>query len=469
MAELPACRRALQGFARTQERGPRGAKSRFVRNRDLHSLIEAYAAEAATALEAERATGTEIPFEVTESARGPGAPALYCYRPLTEVFIVERRERLAELPAHPPAADALATLDGTARYLEYCGVAAPPGRPQHLAGVALQTFLGRLFDERSDFKVDPARLDRCYAELEETLYEERRVRTVLTALHGLSLDPGTHELVLGDDLRLVRGDAQQDVPPEAVWEAAGPGVSREPNVLVVLSVPEDRAQDSPIALARGRFHRILTALRLFERGGYALGSMGWTRSDGGAWRRVALGGGGPSGLLTLIGADREGELAAFCELLDRRGPASGEPAERNGEPSTPPGSSAGELAWALARFEMGCERLAPLEALSDHLLALRALLEPEGPHTGRLSQRLAALCAPPERRAQLAERVAETISLERAVIKGTTCAQGGVGTLVLELSEHLRALLRDVICGHLDADLCGLADELLAEDVTLAA
>jgi hypothetical protein len=31
-----------------------------------------------------------------------------------------------------------------------------------------------------------------------------------------------------------------------------------------------------------------------------------------------------------------------------------------------------------------------------------------------------------------------------------------------EVSDHLRALLRDVICGHLTADLPGLADELLA-------
>jgi hypothetical protein len=36
---------------------------------------------------------------------------------------------------------------------------------------------------------------------------------------------------------------------------------------------------------------------------------------------------------------------------------------------------------------------------------------------------------------------------------------------VEELSEHLRAILRDALCGHLDADLRSLADELLAEAV----
>ena len=37
--------------------------------------------------------------------------------------------------------------------------------------------------------------------------------------------------------------------------------------------------------------------------------------------------------------------------------------------------------------------------------------------------------------------------------------------LVEALSGHLRALLRDVLCGHLDSDLCAVADDLLAQTV----
>jgi hypothetical protein len=33
------------------------------------------------------------------------------------------------------------------------------------------------------------------------------------------------------------------------------------------------------------------------------------------------------------------------------------------------------------------------------------------------------------------------------------------------MADHLRALLRDVICGHLDPDLVTLADQLLLEPV----
>ncbi len=118
---------------------------------------------------------------------------------------------------------------------------------------------------------------------------------------------------------------------------------------------------------------------------------------------------------------------------------------------------------------MGCERLAPFEALTDYLLALRALLEPEGPASGRLAQRLAVICARPEERAALAERIAHAISLERAVITGLAAAGTGVDALVDELAEHLRAILRDALCGHLDADLRAVADELLAEAAALPA
>jgi hypothetical protein len=148
----------------------------------------------------------------------------------------------------------------------------------------------------------------------------------------------------------------------------------------------------------------------------------------------------------MIPAAREDELRAFCNLVSRRMP------------------SGGEVAWALARYEMGCERVVPFEALTDYLLALRALLEPEGPASGRLAQRLSVICAQESERAVLAERIAHAISLERAVIAGLAPGETDhpVDSLVDGLAEHLRALLRDVLCGHLDSDLRGVADELLA-------
>jgi hypothetical protein len=69
----------------------------------------------------------------------------------------------------------------------------------------------------------------------------------------------------------------------------------------------------------------------------------------------------------------------------------------------------------------------------------------------------------PEDRAAMTERVAQCVTLERAVIAGTAPRSAEVDTLIHELLGHLRALLRDVLCGHLEADLRGLADRLLVQ------
>jgi predicted component of type VI protein secretion system len=146
----------------------------------------------------------------------------------------------------------------------------------------------------------------------------------------------------------------------------------------------------------------------------------------------------------VVSTEQEDEVRAFCNLVSRRAP------------------SENRLAWVLARFEMGCERATDLEALSDHLLALRALLEPEWHSSGLLAPRLAALCATPAERPQLIRRLAQAFALERAAIEGNATERAGSSALAGELAGHLRALLRDVICGHLPADLVALADELLA-------
>jgi hypothetical protein len=411
-----------------------------VHNSTLHELLESFTGDTALQLAADTAGGVEVPFEVVEE-RGGRAP-LYCYRPLTATFIRERLGRLSALPSYAPAARALAELDGVEEYLRARGEQRMPGEPRERADAALRCFLDAVYADRSEFSLDPERFDASYSELERALYDGRCLATVITPLLGVALDASTKELALGDGLSLVPGDKLEDAPADAVWSDGD-----EPNVLVVLTVAQERTLRAPVSIARQRFRRLLTAIRLFEPGGYALGPVGWTRTDTGAWRTVALGGHGRPRLVTLIPADHEDELRAFCNLVARRAP------------------SGGELAWALARFEMGCERLAPFEALTDYLLALRALLEPEGPGSGRLAQRLAAVCAEPGDRAALAERTAHAISLERAVIAGLAPAEPGVDALVQELAEHLRALLRDALCGHLDSDLRAVADALLADGV----
>ncbi|HEX4805825.1 MAG TPA: hypothetical protein VFU94_07990 [Conexibacter sp.] len=410
-----------------------------MRNRMLHGLLEAFAEDAGLQLAHDTANGAEVPFEVVEE---PGSRTpLYCYRPLTAGFIRSRMGVLDRLPSYLPSARALAAIDGIDAYLRRRGEPRIPPDARERADAALRSFLSAVYAETSTFGFQPDAFAAAYAELEATLYEGRQVATVIAPLLGLALE--SDEVALGDGLSLARGEALPDVPPEAVWST--PGEVEHGAVLAVLTVEGERIAGPPVTTARTRFRRLLGALRLFEAGPFALGPLAWARVDGGSWHVAPLGSAvARPPARTRLTALAEDELRAFCNLVARRTPR------------------AGEVAWALGRYELARERATPFDALTDDLLALRALLEPEGAESGRLAQRLAALCALPEQRAALAERVARAVTLERAIVAGLAQQETGADRLADELAGHLRALLRDVLCGHLDSDLRAVADELLA-------
>jgi hypothetical protein len=411
-----------------------------MRSLQLQSALSDYVDAAAGLLQAEVAAGAEVPFELGSQVgrRGVAGTRLYCYRALTSDFIAEREPALKRLPGYTEAAKLLEGFDGLERYLAGSGadVARTKGRAR--AAAAMTVLLKDVFEEQTDFEVRPERVHAALQRLERSAFAGPSQLTLVATLHGLVIS--SPELALAKGLAIAHPEAIAGVPPEALAEVTD--ASAEHPLLVLLSSEED---DPAAGVARGRelLADLLRALRLFGDGRITLGGLGWTRVASDAWRPVAIGSGGrPHGML-VVTVEQEDELRAFCSLVSRR---------------TPKG---GEVAWALRRFELGCERERPQEALTDHLLALRALLEPEGPATGLLSGRVAALCATPEARPELTERVAATVALERSIIEGVSVKQATVRTACDELSGHLRALLSDVVCGHLDADLATLADELL--------
>jgi hypothetical protein len=426
-----------------------------VRNLTLHGLLEAFTTDAGMRLTVAASDGDEIPFEVVETdpRRNGNRIPLYCYRPLTGDFIRARLGLLVALPSYAPAAQALEGVGGLEPYLRARGLAQLPGTPREFDDAALREFLAGTFAERSEFAFDSGRFELAYEELERAIYQGRCVTEVIAPLLGIDLDADTTELALGEGLSIVRATALAGAPTELTQ-------TDQPGLLLVLRVAHDRVQQPSVSFARTRFRRVLTALRLFEKGGYAIGPIGYSRIDDGIWSPLPLGSSGRPRLLTLIPRGSEDELRGFCNLIARRLPAAA-----GGRPDN---SGAGEVGWALSRFEMGCERIVPFEALTDYLLALRALLEPEGPSSGRLAQRLSVICAPPDDRAELAERTAHAISLERAVIAGLAPATTGVDALVEDIAEHLRAILRDVLCGHLSADVRSVADGMIAEAAELS-
>jgi hypothetical protein len=415
-----------------------------MRNGSLHATLRAFAEDAASQLSFDISHGAEVPFELVEE-RSARRPTLYCYRPLTDAFIADRFGVLTALDTYAPARQALDRLEGLDAYLERRGATGPPGA---LGEAALRALLGAVFEETSSFELDGGRFARAYEQLEEAVYEGRTLSTAVASLRGLELE--SDEIALGDGLALARGEVLEGAPAEAVW-----GLERErgrPATLIVLRLEEEHGG---IAAAPVRFRRLLSALRLFERGAFALSPVAWVRADGGSWRLAPLpgvGGGGQLGDTILLPASQEDELRAFANLVARRTPEDG------------------ELAWALRRFEQALERELALDALTDHLLALRAMLEPEGPASGRLAQRLAAICALGPDRPGLAERVARAVALERAAISGLAGFEdAALPAIVDELATHGRALLRDVLCGHLSPDLVGVADGLLEETLPVPA
>jgi hypothetical protein len=435
-----------------------------VRSLQLQAALVEFVAQAADSLHADVAGGQEVPFELdSQSGRGRGATSLYCYRPLTGEFVAERFPELRRLDAYAPVADLLEGFEALDRYLIASGVelarGGGRGRGSGRGGdlerssrgrvdAALLLLLQEVFDQQTDFdrsKISQyaQRLERALERLEDSTFAAAGEVTLVATLHGLTI--ASPELALARGLLIAHPDALQGAPEQAM--NVGPG-GEEDHLLVVFSA---QAVDPRAAIAQGKdvLCELLRALRLFGDGRIALGALAWARTGSAPWAAFALGTGGrPHGML-VVSAEQEDELRAFCNLVSRRAP------------------HANEVAWALRRFELGCERASEYEAISDHLLALRALLgapselEPVGVPDGLLAARLAALCATPEQRTVLAERTLKAIALERQAIAGVAEERMSAINLARELSDHLRALLRDVVCGHLPTDLSSLADELL--------
>ncbi len=268
---------------------------------------------------------------------------------------------------------------------------------------------------------------------------------VAVSILGLVLESERIELAHG--LTLVRDDQLSDLPAEA--RSSVPG---RPGTIALVETVEDPAGASSVALARPRVRALLTALRLYDHPAPALAPVAWSRVGKGPWLSHPLVGvaARASGTLQLPAAHAEA-LRGFADLVS------------TGHRLT------GAAAWATRRFELACERADHGEALTDVLLGLRALLCEPHEDPALLGERLAALCARPADRDSLRNRVQIAQSLEVALMHGEAGDQGQLREAVVELRGHLRALLRDVACGHLPHDLVSVAERQLAAEAAPAA
>ena len=396
-----------------------------MRNRALHDALRNFALEAAALLTDDQKAGAEVEFDVVDDGGGRG-PALYRYEPRTGAFLSERWPRLRELPACEQACHELGA--GASAWLRVNGLRGEQAEP------ALQAMLERLYEDATSFGFPEERFERVYGEVEVTLYRDAVRARVLAPVRGAWMD--AERVDLGDGLSLVRGDRFN-------------GPHEKSELLCVLE--RDAPADEPIPTeeAAERFAAVLTAMRLWVPGGVILGAPGWRQTDQGRWQPLALGSGTPPrGSEWLLAEGEEQAFREFFAAIDGARP-----------PDT--------VAWALDRFELGSERATEAQALSDYLLALRALLDATtAAGQASMALRLAALCAEEGARRDVQHRLEAALALERFVIGGATGVRPDAESpreLVEEAENHLRALLRDVLCGYLEADLKGVADDILLE------
>ena len=409
-----------------------------MRNRHLHDALRGFALDAARVLSAAMEAGEELRFELEGGETKSGRSILYRYRALTDEFLRARWETLRELGSFDAAADSLGS--GSAAYLRAQGLAGADAEP------ALLAMLERIYDDATDFGFPEERFEKVYADVERTLYDGVMQASLLAPLPGLVMESDRVEL--GDGLALVRGDLV-DAPAEAVWPASDDGLMTDGLPYTLATVEFELAADErvPLAEVRWRLRRLLTALRLFRAGGVACGEYGWLRSDQGRWRPFPLHASGPArGAAWELRDDQVDEFRDFAAHLASWAPPGG-------------------VAWALERFELGCERPGDADALPDYMLAIRGLLD-AADDAGRasLSLRMASLCAEQGERRGLQLRMERLIALERALSSGVPfdlAADGDGEALVTELEDHLRAVLRDIACGYLAPDLKAVADDLL--------
>jgi hypothetical protein len=287
---------------------------------------------------------------------------------------------------------------------------------------------GRIFDaDASAPLADPGPEPRDPAESDPDLAQ------AIVPLLGMRMAVG--EIDLGY-ARLVQAGELADAPEEVV------GASNN----VFASIECGHGPQAPHAASEG-LRRVVTTLRLLKRGGVGLAAHGWSR-DAGAWQRFSTGSGRPRpGGYELSRTDAD-ELTDLSKRI----------AERRAR--TP------AFAWALARFDLGAERPNQVEALSDYLLALRALLEGGGPAKAGLVARAAALVAGPSERDAERARIERATALERKLMSGDRVTPGSGSPIesIAETEELLRTLLRGMASGELGSDLRMTADEILLAD-----
>jgi hypothetical protein len=403
-----------------------------VRDFLLNESLRRLATEAATRFNAMVAEGEEIPFDVaTDTAEDS---PFYSYVPQTGRYVAERTAELHGMPSWNAAREAVVEAGVASTYLEGRGEVVPP-EPGARAERMLEVFTVELFEESSGFALDRGRLEAQVATLDAEARSADDADVLIVPIVGLRMS--MNRLQLPNGVRIVRAD-QVAAPVEAMRSEGMGRAAWEPQFLAVAEQhPGEGAEE-----ALHQLRELISVMRMFKVGGIGLGPFAFAPTGEDTWRRITTGApqARPGGYR--LSEEEGAELADFAALLEQR----------------PDPDSA--LTWAVGRFEMGCERESAMEGLSDHLLALRAVLEGHGPVGASLPLRASALIADENLdRIEARERCEDVLELERALMNGRTLERAI--ELATWAEDGVRRLLRQAALGELGSDLSATADETL--------
>jgi hypothetical protein len=402
-----------------------------VRDFLLNDTLRRLATEAATRYNAMVAEGDQIPFDVaTDTAEDS---PFYSYVPQTGRYVAERLGELHALPTWNGAREAVVEAGVASTYLEGRGEIVPP-EPGTRAERMLEVFCIELWEGSTGFSLDRERLEEQLATLDSEARSADDADVLIVPIIGLRMS--MNRLQLPNGVRIVRAD-QVAAPVEAMRSEGMGRAAWEPQFLAVAEQGADGAE-----AAINQLRELISVMRMFKVGGIGLGPFAFAPTGDDTWRRITTGAPAtrPGGYR--LSEEEGSRLADFAALLEQRPDPDG------------------ALTWAVGRFEMGCERESAMEGLSDHLLALRAVLEGHGPVGASLPLRASALIADDNfDRIEARERVEEVLELERALMNGRTLDRAI--ELATWIEDGVRRLLRQAALGELGVDLSTTADETL--------
>jgi hypothetical protein len=403
-----------------------------VRDFLLNETLRRLATEGATRFNAMVAEGEQIPFDVaTDTAEDS---PFYSYVPQTGRYVAERTGELHALPSWSAAREAVVEAGVASTYLEGRGEIVP-AEPGARAERMLEVFFTELWEGSTGFSLDRQRLENQVATLDAEALSADDADVLIVPIVGLRMS--MNRLQLPHGMRIVRADSIA-APVDAMRSEGMGRAAWEPQFLAVA----EQRPDEGAEVALNQLRELISVMRMFKVGGIGLGPFAFAPTGEDTWRRMTTGAPStrPGGYRL---SEEEGtELADFAALLEQR----------------PDPDNA--LTWAVGRFEMGCERESAMEGLSDHLLALRAVLEGHGPVGASLPLRASALISDQNfDRIEARERVEEVLELERALMNGRTLDRAI--ELATWAEDGVRRLLRQAALGELGGDLSTTADETL--------